>query len=732
MIRLRLKNLITPKVTSIVYLRCEKKYGGKMLQTLKKRKYDRNYIIANSNSKTSLCSKMMLKKKAMMLLFVLIVGISIAYACEMMAIIALDGKMMVSNAADPDQLLGAKNMFEYFKRLGHPGQETNGFGIAFYQNYNSHTSIGDIKTSPQPVENERRSATNIPNATQTFDNYNPQDTQIGIFQRNYLYETIRIVIAHKRVASSGSGTIPDPHPWVYRTADRSYSFTHNGTISNADKALFTYFYESPENSHLRDSEIDIIWNTGVNQGGRIDSGQFYAYLLMHIKYNDMDVLRGLHAGLSMIPNNSPQHNFIFTDGFDVYAYKNSNAHSLSYRYNPTRNLAMVTTSNGNTGTALPYLSPAFEGIMNNQLNNRDLVYIPAHGTPSVFFKFNTKFNPNESVTLKRQAREGWNWHGFPVFTPGDLILTLVDIGYQGASTVLQEGGAASKLNNIWLPTGGFTLDADQNTGMKIATPAVQVLLTGELQPIVPYDGWFTAGNEYWVTYNLASGQSLKIAFGDFFKYVKKVESENWIYVDLNRDSINGNGDSGDEDDDMDDGPGLRLPNWPGTIPIYESSDVLRPLEFGKTYVITMKSNIPPQQGFQWVDSRQPPRGALNLRSKEFTYNTTPTYEAIEIYGLEDIKKEIKEIGVFAKETCIGATLINPDHLIDDKYPAPTQVLIYSQGYKNQPLTIRVLQKSGMISELKVKIWTYDETTEKFYENGFVAGNVNYSFALITE
>ena len=44
-------------------------------------------------------------------------------------------------------------------------------------------------------------------------------------------ESGRIGLGHLRVATSGSNSIPNPHPWMFYKNNLSYSLIHNGTVS---------------------------------------------------------------------------------------------------------------------------------------------------------------------------------------------------------------------------------------------------------------------------------------------------------------------------------------------------------------------------------------------------------------------------------------------------------------------------------------------------------------------
>lgn len=639
-------------------------------------------------------------KKTTIIFLMLILSISLAFACEMVAIKGLNNFNLVSDSGNEAQKEDIQNLFLYFRELGLNVQEANGFGITFYENYNANTSPGYLEyANGQYLDSDRRSATQN-STTATANYYFPQMDKITIFRTynpnavHHYYHNIRTVLAHKRKASSPPTNIPNPHPWVYRLDGRSYSFMHNGTLSTDDLNILQAYWQTQSNNHLKDSEIEEFYNLGV------DSGKLYAYLLMHIKDNNMDILRGLKIGLSNLIGT--QHNFILSDGYDLYAYKNSDVHPLSVYLRKDRNIAMVTSSNSLLNS-IPYRNAVFGGSNLDKtdiiyLLNHELVYIPTHGNPVRFQNFTNK--NNVQLVMKRFSKRGWNWDSFPVLPDGNpQITSMLNVGYPLANRVETIDGYANKNGDLgWQEFGNFVNEAHQNTGMKIRNdhPGSEATLTGKIRPVSSYQNSFLPGQTYWVTYNLMSSQSLKDALGPHFDKIETVWAENWTYQRMSNETKN-------------------------SLIINNQSNHNRPMEFGKFYIIKLRNDVSSINGFAWKDSRTPATGRLNLESKAFTYETKPEYEAIEIISLSKNPEECVEIGIFAGETCLGAVTVEE---------FPVQILAYTQGYEGTALTFRALYPNGIISEINPVVQTYDKNSDAFVDNVLIAGNIGHVITVL--
>jgi len=340
-------------------------------------------------------------------LFLLGIAVCLAFmadltACEIFAVIGLDDHTLLSDPQDTAQSTDIRNLFTYFGVLG---QNTNrdGLGITFYENTSLHTSPGRIQTSDSFTVSDRRSATLPHRTVPAPETYYPQEDRLTVLEQDFYYQNIRIAVAHKRNASTGSRTIPNPHPWVYRTAERSYSFIHNGTVYSSQLNHINSFYTDPANGYLRDAQIDSLYNVGVVAGQNVpvDSGVFFVYLMLQIKAQNMDVLAGLHVALSnLVGINSPQRkelNFILSDGEAIYAYRYAPVSIYTY-YLPERNLALLASRNDATNYI--YLPQFLEGkeYHYTSLSDDMLMVFSGNSTPVTYTTFSAGYSSSTDNT----------------------------------------------------------------------------------------------------------------------------------------------------------------------------------------------------------------------------------------------------------------------------------------------------------------------------------------------
>lgn len=253
-------------------------------------------------------------KKCIIIFLILMINISVMFACDMMAIKGLNGYNLSTGTTNDDQ--DVNQLFNYFKALGHDNnqnwtQEKNGFGLVVYLSNFSNTRTGVIATPNGLVNSDRKFAHYLTNATQNPANYNPGSRSLGILGHSINYGTMRTVLAHKRKSTSGDPNVPNPHPFVYRHNGRSYSFMHNGTIQSHHLTEIRNYISSNQSMLDNDSELnDILWSGAVSSPpySRLDSAEYFTYLLMHIKAQGFDVLRGIHTALNSLTHISESEN----------------------------------------------------------------------------------------------------------------------------------------------------------------------------------------------------------------------------------------------------------------------------------------------------------------------------------------------------------------------------------------------------------------------------------------
>ena len=645
-----------------------------------------------------------MRKKLLCLGMIFMLGmtmtISTMIACEMVAFRGLNNRNLSTQSSED---LYVREMFKYFRELGFSQssssnqQERNGFGITFYMNNNVHTSPGRIRTYTGSINSDRRSASYKTNGTNDYQDYYPLLDNILILSQPFMYQDMRIVLAHKRRATSGSAQIPNPHPWVYRDSERSYSFAHNGTLTLSHMDLMSDYLE--ENNSYIDAEMNNILNVGV------DSGLFFTYLLVNIQAANWNIMEGIREAMSKPSlNSSPQHNFILSDGIDIYAYRNSDQHQLHLYHRTDRDIAMISSLN--------YLSPAVNTLANlfnnshlTEINNRTLVVIPAYGRPLIFESFATTYN----VTFKRWPRNGWNWYSMPVLPDGDNQLSdILTTRYTTASEIETAQGTETKTINGW---NFVNIDdfVDEKTGLKINinySGNSPISLIGKIRPITAYDLTLQPGRTYWLTYNLMSSQSFKDAVGEHFAKIQSVQADRWIYTA--REPSN---------------PTRELiPYIPELMATYVDKLGRSSMEYGKTYIVTLKHGVDPIVNFQWNDSRIiHPTSFIPGDPRFFIAQEKSDYEAVGILAIDEHPDEVVEIGVFADQTCIGAAAV-------DEFPV--QVLIYSEGYEGMPLTFRALYPSGMVSPINPVVNTMDTRSGEFENKVLIAGQIGHSVALL--
>ena len=186
-------------------------------------------------------------------------------------------------------------------------------------------------------------------------------------------------------------------------------------------------------------------------------------------------------------------------------------------------------------------------------------------------------------------------------------------------------------------------DEPENTQIRIEGPRL-------IEPEEPYLVNLQYG-ENWVGYWLTNSQDIDDAFGEDFDKVYSIKAEDWEWKDMRP---------------------VRGPNDP--VPMYYP---IRPLQYGKGYVITLKEDI---ENFQW----QPGSPAMVEeipKAQGFEYSVLPDYESVIIDTIEG-GTGITEIGAFIDDVCVGAAVI-------EEYPV--QLLAYTDGVnRSSGLTFQVI------------------------------------------
>ena len=196
-----------------------------------------------------------------------------------------------------------------------------------------------------------------------------------------------LALGHARNGSGGTGS----HPFTFTWRGRTYSFMHNGDLSNGAGHLKEALLYGLVQSGWFDALAPSRWSNWLGNpedvDSWIDSELLFHYLLSHIQDADGDVVAGLSRALleedyfgydvrgdlrSADPAVNPPSiiNFVLSDGQALYVYRNSRrtdeSHQLSYRVLDSGLIGVLTDS--------PAGSQA--------LDEDELVVIPPIGYPA--------------------------------------------------------------------------------------------------------------------------------------------------------------------------------------------------------------------------------------------------------------------------------------------------------------------------------------------------------------
>jgi len=643
-------------------------------------------------------------KKILLAFLVMLVTTTQVFAAEMVVIKALDDSWFSGRQGHQD----AKNLLLYFSYLNYQGSfahNTYGFGLAYHKERDPNTESGQIMNYSGVSNSDRRFAISSVHQMSTFTYpFEPESDSVKVIGRKIGYDTLGTVLMHKRDSSTASQMIVDPQPYVYRDINhsRSYSFMHEGVLTDDQTSLISDFYN--QHFNLVDSEI-----TGLIQGNE-DSGLLFAYLLLRIKEKDMDILRGLNEAIGDLydyhsTQGNIEHKFILSDGFDLYILNLASQELRLYK-DDSKKITMVTSHGTSNQTADNYIAQVFGNINLTYIPFGGLVYVPFHGDP-LFFNF--IIFPGEIQLSRRIKNTGfYNWLSFPVLPSYSTLITdhLLPGWVAPTYVVFEDGVFIQSTPNtnppLWESVPARPLPfADPNLGMKLIfvdSSVFSVELHGEIRPLSPYinlQNPLSQPNTYhngrWVTYNLASSQSVKDALGGHFGNVYKVVGENW--------------------------------SWDARL-ISGNVNETKPMEFGKMYEIYFTSTIP---YFEWTDVRitrdgfitlnEPATGKLNSQSQYFSFTYQDTYEAIDVMSLSSNQENCLEIGAFAGDICVGATIAEG---------FPVQVPAYTKGFEGIPLTFKVLLTDGDVLMFSSRAEVYNIETSCYEENFIIAGSIGHT------
>ena len=136
-----------------------------------------------------------------------------------------------------------------------------------------------------------------------------------------------IGMGHLRAATSGSASIPNPHPWIFMNEQTVFSLMHNGTV-NKDLLLNLLTDNGNDLTWLEDYPPQTFGGGQWNESGWesiVDSELILLYVMKKINLLG-DNIEGFKAAVSDLVNagvNAGQLNLIFSDGYSLLVFGGS-------------------------------------------------------------------------------------------------------------------------------------------------------------------------------------------------------------------------------------------------------------------------------------------------------------------------------------------------------------------------------------------------------------------------
>jgi hypothetical protein len=329
----------------------------------------------------------------LVLICIWLVTILPIFACDMVALIALNDHSLAYEESVTGNNNDPFDFFDFIKLRSAETLQNDGYGILYYP-----------RNLFQINQNFRWYKTGL-GVWYGDGNDEPMDLAIPVMMN--ADNQAKIIMAHARRGTGGEGS----HPFWLNINNRTYSFMHNGAISNNLKTAMldilgaAWFAAYPSN-----------WQGEYpDTNSFIDSEVIFHYLMSYI-IRENSVVIGITKALNQtnIGGNNLQNiifsgqfiiNFVLSDGEKLYIFRNSNANSntrLSFQKIDERFVAIKTHD------ALTYqvttnklLEISSSGIHEYSLQNNN---------PVPFFTGLT--NGNEILlhwnTLPEESEKGWN------------------------------------------------------------------------------------------------------------------------------------------------------------------------------------------------------------------------------------------------------------------------------------------------------------------------------------
>jgi len=588
----------------------------------------------------------------------------------------------------------------------YPNNNPDGWGMVEYEKNSKHLISYNIDNNEQTdgLIWKNQDPASVGNGATMYNNVVSR-LHNTITTSRTLYP--HIVLGHVRKATSGPTDIADPHPFIFETPERDYTFIHNGGVKT--EAL----YENETNMCDLINNADPTWishypiTTATTQYPYgVDSEWFFSFVMLKITQNNNNIVEGIKAAIhEMLANNvivsNSAINFILSDGVDLYTYRKLASpdtdmyHPLAYFYIPNASLSKCYAG------VMSIFPTSVPSVGVRQILDDELIYMSKTGNIVKFQNFSEQ--GDEVLTYVRAFHANLNWSSFPVMEGSETIITpfvqpLVDEG--GLHQIFYNNDETS---NDYIPNQPGWEIPEQ---MLANSSLYKLDFNGPTMPITS-GGFLEKGalrssqesiltdiqpwQDYWIGYHLLPSQNIKEAFGDSWDNVASVKAETWFYKRA---------------------PEIQTKQGNSAQPVIAWSTYNKSMEFGKGYIVTFRSSQP---SFAWENPHHIDLRELYAVSPEkpeyFEFEYKPEYLAIDIMDADD-PVNVLEIGAYQGFKCIGA--VKPESL-------PCQLLVYPDWSDTTSITFEVVWKEmkSMTYIDQFQVWDQDV-------HDFIPGNLDTS------
>jgi len=244
--------------------------------------------------------------------FVFFILVLPLFPCRMLGVIALPGQSLSSTYIDGAWHPYLMEELEAFRLQGGSGgwpyNNLDGWGMTSY-----HLE-GDVLAA-QTVRSEM-------DAYSDNSYYSQTSALLSASQ-------VTLLMGHLRQTSSGADGIENPHPFIYTdTNGQIFSFGHNGDLNKEDlRALIGDDWLS---LHPPQTFGGGDWD-GSGWDDVVDSELFFFWIIKNIESSG-STLEGMIQALIILEQQQPLNikNFLFSDGYDLFAYRRSSASDIYY------------------------------------------------------------------------------------------------------------------------------------------------------------------------------------------------------------------------------------------------------------------------------------------------------------------------------------------------------------------------------------------------------------------